>query len=343
MDNDIFIITNESIYAEKNDFYCDNIETKSISEELDKFGNVILLGRNSPKQRSKKIRLGQINIFNNIFTYLHFLFKSFKNENTKYFIISLSPFTFLACVLLKLFSKKHFIYLRSDGYKEYKAILGSLGPFLYGIIFKIGIIKANLISCRKHLLRGNKGDIVNPSQLNDKWFSNLTEVNPSKVKLLYVGRVRIEKGIFSLISILKNSKFSLSIVTSEKNIKLDKNHENVEVISFENYNDAIIKFYDEHSIFILPSYTEAHPQVLDEALARCKPVIVFKEIEHVKRDREGIFICERSLKSLEEMINYINNNYENIIYKIKKNKLPTKKEFINDLIKIIFKKNEKKD
>ena len=108
------------------------------------------------------------------------------------------------------------------------------------------------------------------------------------------------------------------------------------MIFYENYKDSIIKFYDEHSIFILPSFTEAHPQVVDEALARSRPVIVFKDIEHVKRDREGIFSCERNLKSLKETIQYINNNYDVIIGKIKKNKLPTKGNFINELKKIIF-------
>ena len=77
--------------------------------------------------------------------------------------------------------------------------------------------------------------------------------------------------------------------------------------------------------------------MLDEALARNRPVIVFKEISHVKRDREGVFVCERNLKSLENTVNYINSNYENILIKIKKNKLPTLEKFINQLSNILFK------
>ena len=126
-------------------------------------------------------------------------------------------------------------------------------------------------------------------------------------------------------------------MTSEKNIEIKKdyNKNNFEVISYENYNDSIIQFYDNHAITILPSFTEAHPQVLDEALARLRPVIVFSEIEHVKRDREGVYICERNINSLNNLINYINNNYENIMDKIKTNKLPTKDEFIQELKKIL--------
>ena len=129
--------------------------------------------------------------------------------------------------------------------------------------------------------------------MSDKWFENLKDINPNKIKLLYVGRVRIEKGIFSLINILRDTNFSLTIITSEKNIEIKEKFKNINLLSFDNYNDAIIEMYDKHSIFILPSYTEAHPQVLDEALARCRPVIVFKEIDHVVEiEREYLFVKE---------------------------------------------------
>ncbi len=338
MKNKIFIITNERIYRnENNECFCDNIDLKSIPEELNQFFDVNIIGRKSLKERSKRIDIKKINIFSNILTFLNEIIKCRKSENVKFLIISLSPYTFLASILFKFFSKEHIIYLRSDGYQEYKSILGPIGPVIYHLMFRVGIVKAKLIACRKHLLRNTQGIVVNPSQLNDKWFKDLKEINYSKTKLLYVGRVRVEKGIFSLLNLLRDSDFFLTIVTSEKKINLKDNfkQENFEIISFENYDDSIIKFYDNHSIFVLPSFTEAHPQVLDEALARCRPVIVFSEINHVKRDREGVFICDRDIKSLNHTINYINNNYENIVNKIKKNKLPTKKAFIQDLKKIL--------
>ena len=36
--------------------------------------------------------------------------------------------------------------------------------------------------------------------------------------------------------------------------------------------------YDAHNIFILPSFTEAHPKVVDESLARMRPVIIFEDV-----------------------------------------------------------------
>ena len=337
MRNKLIIITNESIYLDKSKkYFCDNIDLKSIPEGLNHFCEVIIIGRFSKIRRAKEIKIKNISIFRNIFSFLYYISKNCKYSDFRYLIISLSPYTFLASVLLKFFSRNHFIYLRSDGYEEYKAILGNLGKFIYHIMFQISVFKAQLIACRKHLLRNKNGQIVNPSQLNDNWFKDQKEPNLKNTKLLYVGRMRIEKGIFSLIDLIKNKNLPLTIVTSESDVKIKNKANNINIVSFENYNDAIIKFYDEHSIFILPSYTEAHPQVLDESLARLRPVIIFKEIDHVKRNREGIFVCDRNYKSLENTIFYINNNYENIINRMKKNILPTKKNFLNELKKIIL-------
>ena len=336
MKSKIFIITNESIYINENkDYFCDNIDLKSIPENLNKFSEVNIIGRNSKKKRSKKIELKNIKISSNIIQYLINLYNTLIDKVVKYLIISLSPYTFIASILLKVFFKKHFIYLRSDGFEEYKAIFGKIGFFLYFFIFKIGIINSNLIACREHLLRRNEGSLVNPSQLKDKWFQNINTSKPASFDLLYVGRLRVEKGIFSLIKIIENTNLKLTIVTPEKEISLDKNYNNIKLISFDNYKDAIIEFYDKSSILILPSYTKAHPQVLDEALARCRPVVVFNEIAHVKRNRDGVFVCKRSLSSLNETINYIEKNYDEISKKIQKNKLPTQKKFIDELLKIL--------
>jgi len=332
MKNNLYIITNENI-SQRNDIYkSDNIDMKSIPESLQKLNfEVNLLGRKSRLERSKSINLKKIKIFSNIFSYILALVKTYKNINNNYLIISISPYTFLAIIFLKLFKKKYFIYLRSDGYEEYKSILGFYGPIIYHIMFTI------LIACRKHLLRKRNGNVVSPSQLNKKWFANQNKKIIESKKLLYVGRMRVEKGIFSLIDILKKSNLNLTIVTPEKKNKIFTISKNISIINFENKNDKIIKFYDEHKIFILPSFTEAHPQVLDEALARNKPVIIFQEISHVIRSRKGIFSTKRNIESLQKTVDYIIQNYQDIQKKIKMNKLPTKEKFIEELKSIILK------
>ena len=337
MSKDLHIITNESIYFEDGKFYCDNIDLKSIPESLNEQRNISIIARKSKKKRSKKIDIKNIKISSNIFFYLYSIIKSFFKQKNTYLIISISPYTFAASVLLKIFNKKQFVYLRSDGFREYRSILGIVGPAIYHFMFLIVSRSSSLISCRKHILRGRPGHIVHPSQLNEKWFIKTKQENFDKNKLLYIGRLRVEKGIFSLSKLIKNTNIKLTVVTSEKENDVNLNSQNISVINFENYNDAIINFYDEHGIFILPSYTEGHPQVLDEALARCRPVIVFEEISHVVRNRKGVFIAKRKIESLKETIDHIIRNYELIKEDIKKNTLPTKKKFIEELKTIVFK------
>ena len=89
------------------------------------------------------------------------------------------------------------------------------------------------------------------------------------------------------------------------------------------------------TIFLLPSFTEAHPQVLYESLARMRPVIIFEEINHVIKHQEGIFTSKRNVQSLSNTIKFVMDNYANIHKSIKKNKLPTKQEFISQMCNIL--------
>jgi glycosyltransferase involved in cell wall biosynthesis len=107
------------------------------------------------------------------------------------------------------------------------------------------------------------------------------------------------------------------------------------LIGFENNAQEIIKIYDNHNITILPSFTEAHPKVIDESLARMRPVIIFEEIAHIIQNRYGIFVSKRNAKPLLEVISFILSNYSNILAKMEKNKLPTKKKFISQMIQIL--------
>ena len=97
----------------------------------------------------------------------------------------------------------------------------------------------------------------------------------------------------------------------------------------------MIKFYDDHNIFILPSYTEGHPMVLLEALARRRPVIIFNEIEHVIGKKKGVFVSKRNFINLLGTLNSIKKNYKKIQKEMIKNKLPTNKEFIDKFSKAL--------
>ena len=332
----LFIISNESIYENNNEYFCDNIDIKSTPEGLNKNFEVNLIARKSTVERAFNIDLKNIKIFSSIFSFIYAILSSTKNKNSKYLIISISPYTFLACIFLKLFGESPIIYLRSDGYGEYKSILGFIGPAIYHLMFSILSLISNLISCRSYILKGRKGELVSPSQLDSEWLNNIRENNIESIKLLYVGRVRVEKGIFSLIKLIKDKNdISLTVVGEEKNAMNNINQNNVFVKKNENNKENLIKFYDDHNIFILPSFTEGHPMALLEALARRRPVIVFDEIKHVIGDKKGIFVSKRNYESLLNTINNIKNNYQKIQEEMKQNNLPTNKEFIKQMGNII--------
>jgi len=336
MKKKLFIFSNESIFFQEGKFFCDNIDLKSSPEGLNKKYEVNLFGRKSTKQRSHEIKIKKIKIFSNIFSYLSEVIKLTKIENTKYLVISISPYTFLICLFLRVFGKTPIVYLRSDGYGEYKAILGSLGKLIYHLMFSFISLISNLISCRKYILREKKGQVVYPSQLDSVWFKKpkIQEVN--NFKLLYVGRIRVEKGIFSLASLIKNKRdISLTIVGAEKNTSYKINQSNINIQLTQSNKARLIKYYDDHNIFILPSFTEGHPMVLLEALARRRPVIIFEDINHVIGDKKGIFVAKRNFLNFFGVLNHIKKNYKKIQKDMMKNKLPTNKEFIEEFVKAI--------
>ena len=232
----LFIISNESISKNNGSFFCDNLDMKSTPEGLTQKFEVSILARKSKKERSIKIHIENIVTCSNIFSYILNLFKTFKENNSKYLLVSITPYTTIAAIVIKLFRKKSFVFLRSDGFGEYKAIMGPIGPLIYKIMFSTVSKVSFLLSCREYILRGKKGEIVEPSQLTDKWFRNVKETNLSKTLLLYVGRLKIEKGIFSLISLFKKIPY-------DKNLLIDNGEVNISYFSHDDLDNSTLYQY----------------------------------------------------------------------------------------------------
>ena len=336
MKKKLFIFSNEKIYTQNNRYFCDNIDLKSTPEGLNKKFEVILFGRGSSQKRTHEIKIKTIRTLNNIFTYLVAVMKATKNKETKFLVISISPYTFFICLFLKLLGVTPIVFLRSDGYGEYKAILGKLGPILYHLMFIIVSFISNFISVRKYILKGKKGKVIYPSQLDTTWIRKPKSLDVKNFKLLYVGRIKVEKGIFSLANLIKNKRnISLTIVGAEKQTSYKINQSNIKIFPNQGNKLRLIKYYDDHNIFVLPSYTEGHPMVLLEALARRRPVIIFDEIKHVIGEKKGIFVAKRNFLNFFSILNQIKKNYKKIQKEIKNNKLPTNKEFIEEFVNAI--------
>ena len=317
----VYIISNESIFEDATNSFCDNLDMKSIPEGLSEYFDVNIIARKSKLKRFHSLNKMNIKTAGNIIVFLKLVLDSLKDKKkSKYLIISVTPFTFFAVIFLFTFKIKPMVYLRSDGYEEYKTIFGQTGKLIYHIMFSITAKISNLISCRKHILKKYDG----------------------KIKILYVGRIRIEKGIFSLIEISKKIKqdVQLTVISSKKDHDKIQNQKNIICLDTQSER-SLIDEYDKCNIFILPSFTEGHPQVLDEALSRFRPVIVFKDIEHVKRDRKGVFVCNRNSEELSKTIDFIIDNYDDIQSEIKKNNLPDRKSFLSELKNLINLSNNK--
>jgi glycosyltransferase involved in cell wall biosynthesis len=335
MEKELIIINKEKIYKKNGSFYCDNVDMKSIPEGLGKNIKVSIIAVKSKIERNHKIDLKEIRTASNIFEFLYSIFMTFKRKKANYLLISITPYSFFAYLLLFAFRKKIFVYLRSNGYEEYKAILGFFGSLIYHVMYSFVTFKSDIITCQKRLVKKKNYNLVFPSEIDINWTRNRTKPFISKPKLLYVGRLKVEKGIFSLLEIFDKitTDVELSILGKKENITID--NKKVNLIGFENNAQEIIKIYDNHNITILPSFTEAHPKVVDESLARMRPVIIFEEIGHIIQDRYGIFISRRDAKSLLEVIGFILSNYSSILVKMEKNQLPTKQKFISEITQIL--------
>ena len=332
---DLVIIENEKVFKENDNFYCDNIDGKSIPEGLGNLRKTYVIARKSKIKRVQKININEIKTGSNIFSFLYLILKTFSKKNINYLVISITPYTFCASIILLLFKKNIFIYLRSDGHEEYKAKYGIFGKFIYHIMFICITPKAKLIVCHERLTRKKNYHLVFPSQLDDNWFESFKTPILDKIRLLYVGRMRVEKGIFAFLKMFNNLDLDaeLSIVGDIKELK--NTSKKINLIGYENDANSLIKIYDNHNIMILPSFTEGHPQVVLESLARKRPVIIFDEIKHVIGDKKGIFISKRNINSFLETTEFIMKNYSNIQESMKSNKLPTKKDFISQMINIL--------
>ena len=147
--------------------------------------------------------------------------------------------------------------------------------------------------------------------------------------------MKIEKGVFSLFKIFDEISIDVELSILGKTSELKTNNNKIKLLNFESDTSTLIKIYDNHNILILPSFTEAHPKVVDESLARKRPVIIFEELRNKIQNRYGVFVSERNVSSLSQTIKLIMDDYSNIQENMKKNILPTKKEFIEQMSRIL--------
>ena len=75
--------------------------------------------------------------------------------------------------------------------------------------------------------------------------------------------------------------------------------------------------------------------MVDEALARRRPVLIFEDIKHIIKGRKGIFISQRNIEAITKTLNFIMQNYENIQKEIEQNKFPLEEDMFKQISEVI--------
>ena len=345
MDN-LVVLNNEKVSEQNGKFFSRNYNFKILPEGLNKYFNVEYIVRKSNINESHELNLNKVKIASNIIQFIFFVISTFKNKNTKYYIICITPYTFIASLFLFIFKKKVFVYLISSGHEEWKSLLGSWSVWIYNMMFKIVTSNSTVIALHDRLYeKKNNFYVINSSSLDDKWFVNYKEAKIDKVRFLYVARINPVKGINEFLEMFNNLDLDaeLSIIGKTNNLRHQKEFktlmENKNNIHFPGYisnRQNLINAFDDHNILILPSYTEGQPYVVDESLVRKRPVLIFEDIEHIIRGRKGIFVSKRDPKSFADTTKFIMKNYKKIQEDIEQNNFPLEKDMfkqISDVVK----------
>ena len=210
--NDYICIKNQNISSDFND-------TVNIISAIEKKFKIFLYSRISKSKNSfssfikkKIIRVSLLDLF------------SLKKVNI--LMISITPRNFIFLLFLNIILKdiKGYVILRSNGHKEYYSKLGIAGTYIYDLMFKYVIKKLKIISVSKNINNGKKDKYLFPSELNNSWFRNKKKIKTKIPLLLYFGRFRKEKGIYSLIDLVENLdiNFKLTIAGDDKRILTKK-------------------------------------------------------------------------------------------------------------------------
>ncbi|ATL76033.1 glycosyl transferase family 1 [Chryseobacterium piperi] len=167
------------------------------------------------------------------------------------------------------------------------------------------------------------------------------------VKMLYVGRLVFDKGLFELLDaleILKERGYNihLNLVGSGIDfnnlvlcIKQKMLEENVTFFGMVSDKDRLINIYKESDIFVLPTYHEGFPRVLYEAMMMQIPIVTtfVGTIGYLMKDQLNCLELipknsESIVNQIEKLINnpdlaqsLANNGLETIIYYLKDKKI----------------------
>jgi glycosyltransferase involved in cell wall biosynthesis len=227
----------------------------------------------------------------------------------------------VVCMIGKLFNKKIIMHIHGGGFKEYYN--SGLNKYYIRYICKISdkIICLSeewnnffktFVDKQKIIVLGNPVVDYKQEQIIDNTIKN-------DIKMLFLGNINEEKGIFQLIEFLnKNKYFKINQIKlviggfgdSEKlNRLMHKNH-NYHYAGWVN-NKEKIKFLIESDVFILPSLKEGLPMSILEAMSAGKAIIATNVggiPSIVKEKYNGWLLNVDQLEKLDQIFDEIMDN-----------------------------------
>ena len=167
---------------------------------------------------------------------------------------------------------------------------------------------------------------------NNQSYLKKKKFDYNKIKLLFFGRLHYKKGINLILEALKklidyNRNYSLTIVGPCDDTYLKKIHNLINSLNLNSYVSILnpvfddmqkINIFNNHDIFLLPSFEEADSVALKEALACGVPVVISKlcRLNDVKDYHCGLIIENNRSEDLTLAVKKISNkNLINIMSK----------------------------
>ena len=169
------------------------------------------------------------------------------------------------------------------------------------------------------LVKESKTKIVNGSGVNlEKYRYYMPYNNP--VIFLFVGRLLKDKGIYEFIEAAKIIKKKYTEIEfwilgglDDNPTSLSKSEieewEEKQVIKYFGRQENILKFYQNSSVFVLPSYHEGTPRTTLEAMAVGRPIITTDAPgcrETVLEGENGFKVPIMNIDGLSSKMEYIN-------------------------------------
>lgn len=165
----------------------------------------------------------------------------------------------------------------------------------------------------------NKTSICRQAVNSNDVIQNKEIVLSEPLKIGFVGRIVVLKGLHMLLSIMKDlptSKAKLSVAAIKSNLELEYYHTNFNLAKSlgvdwnDNLNaEEVIQFLDNIDLLVVPSsWLETGPYVIFEALARKVPVLSYNKggaVELINNNHTGWLINsdEELREKLIELVN----------------------------------------